>query len=197
MRLLQTADLGLVEFFDSNVPKYAILSHTWDGEEVTLQEMQLCGAKGTADKSRTSAHILQKKGYAKVKDAAALADQDGFKYIWVDACCIDKTSSAELQEAINSMFSWYARSDRCYAYLGDVPPLMEEQPHAVDSRFRRSRWFTRGWTLQELIAPGDVQFIARDWTHLGRKSEEKEFINLLSDITGIEVSVLRGRKRLN
>lgn len=193
MRLLHTADLELVEFFDNAIPEYAILSHTWGDEEVTLQEMRLCRTVGNW---RSSEGLSQKKGYAKVKNVAMLAAQDGYKYIWVDTCCIDKTSSAELQEAINSMFRWYKRSARCYVYLVDVPPAEEERPGAAGSQFRHSRWFTRGWTLQELIAPRDLQFRARDWSYLGSKDDQDKFIDILSKITSIESSILRGRKRL-
>jgi hypothetical protein len=109
----------------------------------------------------------QKEGYAKIKYACDQAIKDNLGYVWVDTCCIDKRSSSELSEAINSMFCWYRNAQICYAYLADVPP--NQDPRAEDSLFRRSRWFTRGWTLQELIAPADVHFYARDWTSLGPK----------------------------
>ncbi|KAF9775200.1 hypothetical protein IL306_006718 [Fusarium sp. DS 682] len=192
MRLLHTADLELVEFFDDSTPEYAILSHTWGDEEVTLQEMKPPGSAGNLKASNS---LGQKKGYYKVRNAATVAARDGYKYIWVDTCCIDKTSSAELQEAINSMFRWYKKSARCYVYLVDVPPAEEERPEAVCSQFHRSRWFTRGWTLQELIAPRNLQFRARDWSYLGSKDEDK-FIGLVSKITSIERSILRGQKSL-
>lgn len=94
---------------------------------------------------------------------------DSLQWVWVDTCCIDKLSSAELSEAINSMHAWYKRAYICYAYLADVsshPPVQED-----DTSFCRSRWFTRGWTLQELIAPLDVIFYNDDWKRIGEKAQ--------------------------
>src|SRR4051812_49079821 len=108
MRLLRTSTLEVVEFSDENVPPYAILSHTWGGEEVTLQEMRGTPSKG-------------KEGYEKIKTCCSVARANGFEYAWVDTCCIDKTSSAELSEAINSMYRWYQEADVCYGFLADVP----------------------------------------------------------------------------
>ncbi|KAI0639265.1 hypothetical protein C8Q77DRAFT_1204784 [Trametes polyzona] len=113
------------------------------------------------------------------------AEADGYDWLWVDTCCIDKTSSAELSEAINSMYDWYSRASACYAFLADVPS--GEDPGARDSAFRRSAWFTRCWTLQELIAPQDVVFLSRDWRELGNKYL---WPGLLQEITGIEAEVL-------
>ena len=103
----------------------------------------------------------------KIRDACAVAQANGYRYIWIDSCCIDKSSSSELSEAVNSMYKWYGLADVCYAYLADAPPGEDHQ--ARRSRFRRSRWFTRGWTLQELIAPRWVIFLANDWTPIGSK----------------------------
>ncbi|EJF57898.1 hypothetical protein DICSQDRAFT_173520 [Dichomitus squalens LYAD-421 SS1] len=93
----------------------------------------------------------------KIKMACAVAREAGFRYIWIDSCCIDKVSSSELSEAINSMYAWYGDADICHTYLADVPP--GDAPHSEDSSFRESRWFRRGWTLQELIAPAELMII--------------------------------------
>ena len=121
----------------------------------------------------------------KIRDACAVARTNGFRYIWIDSCCIDKSSSSELSEAINSMYAWYARAIVCYAYLADVPA--EEDHGAPRSKFRRSRWFTRGWTLQELIAPRHVEFIAQDWTSIGSKHT---LISLVEGVTGVNERAL-------
>jgi hypothetical protein len=139
MRLLRAADLKLCESRDDEIPKYAILSHTWGAEEVTLRDMQNVCAKDLL-------------GYKKLELCCQQAVRDDVRYAWVDTCCIDKSSSAELSEAINSMYQWYQAAHVCYAYLEDVPA--DGQP----SDMPRSRWFTRGWTLQELIAPQRVIF---------------------------------------
>jgi hypothetical protein len=176
MRLLHTRTLKLYEFSPNAIPPYAILSHTWGkgDEEVKLQDL---GAPG----------VEQKAGYAKIKGCCRQAQQDGLAYAWVDTCCIDKTSSAELSEAINSMFRWYANAEVCYTYLVDVPSSLN--PNNL-VHFKSSRWFTRGWTLQELIAPGNVVFYTREWKYLGTK---REFTVTISAVTGIHEDILLGR----
>ncbi|KAI1787057.1 HET-domain-containing protein [Ganoderma leucocontextum] len=121
----------------------------------------------------------------KIRDACAVARANGYRYLWIDSCCIDKTSSSELSEAINSMYQWYARAEVCYAFLADVPANGDHQRKG--SHFRRSRWFTRGWTLQELIAPMRVEFLAMDWTSIGSK---RGLASLVSKITNVNYSAL-------
>ncbi|KAK4461563.1 HET domain-protein, partial [Cladorrhinum samala] len=132
---------------------------------------------------------------------------------WVDTCCIDKTSSAELTEAINSMYMWYANSTVCYAWLSDLEPSPdgdnssnggwrspakgtsdsglsehhENGDHDKTKRFENCRWFTRGWTLQELIAPRRLGFYDRHWKFQGQKSD---LSGVLATITGISKEVL-------
>ncbi|KAM4057050.1 ankyrin repeats (3 copies) domain-containing protein [Hirsutella rhossiliensis] len=147
MRLLKTDRLEVIEFVQDRVPKYAILSHTWGEGEVSLQDVQ--GGRASS-----------KTGFSKVSQCCIRARADGFDYLWVDTCCIDKTSSAELSEAINSMYLWYFKAETCYAHLADVQS---------ESTLAESRWLTRGWTLQELIAPPQVYFLNQDWKDLGTK----------------------------
>jgi hypothetical protein len=111
MRLLQTHDLHFREFADNEIPKYAILSHTWGPsvEEVTFQELQ-----------NPNQYVRRKAGYEKILRCAEKASLLGYMYVWIDTCCIDKRSSAELSEAINSMYAWYKNSDICFAHLADV-----------------------------------------------------------------------------
>ncbi|KAH6682687.1 heterokaryon incompatibility protein-domain-containing protein, partial [Halenospora varia] len=164
MRLLHTLSLKLEEFFDNNIPPYAILSHRWEKGEVSLQDL-------------VSGRGRWKQGYAKIQSCCDRASRDGLEYVWIDTCCIDKSSSAELSEAINSMFQWYRSAFICYAYLSDVTAGFE-----VGASFRLSQWFTRGWTLQELLAPDWVLFFDKDWKDLGTKSS---LSSLISSITGI------------
>ena len=133
-----------------------------------------------------------RKLHPKIRDACAIARTAGYRYIWIDSCCIDKSSSSELSEAINSMYHWYGRSAMCYAYLADVPP--GEDPRAARSSFRRSRWYTRGWTLQELIAPGQVLFLSSDWNVIGSKHTLSDVIE---EITGIADEALLHMKPLD
>lgn len=172
-------DTTTLEMRDVNPEEtqYAILSHTWEDEEVDFQEMRF---------QRDIA--MKKKGFNKIAMTCQIAKQSGIPYAWVDTCCIDKTSSAALSEAINSMFSWYKGSSVCFAYLSDVHSEEVERNkdgHLV--RFPNSRWFTRGWTLQELIAPRRVLFYDMIWTFLADKFLYKDKI---SELTGIDVDVL-------
>jgi len=158
MRLIDVNTLKLYEFMGSQLLQvdYAILSHTWGEEEVTFQDME-----------HLNKTVRSKKGFPKILHAAKRAKEDGLNWLWVDTCCIDKRSSAELSEAINSMYMWYHRSSICYAYLVDVDSQTPVEDDAT--MFVQSRWFTRGWTLQELIAPRQVTFYAKDWVRIGEK----------------------------
>ena len=132
------------------------------------------------DKSDRS--CKSKKGYRKIEMTCQFAAQKGINYAWVDTCCIDKSSSAELTEAINSMYRWYQRSQTCFAYLSDLPASA-----FLDAALPSCRWFTRGWTLQELIAPVDIYFFDRDWNNRGSK---RDLVGALSRITGIKAAIL-------
>jgi hypothetical protein len=186
MRLLQLEDDGgfsLVKFSGRDFPPYAILSHTWgaDHEEVTLKDLE----EGTGK---------SKAGYRKLTFCANQAKHDNLQFFWVDTCCIDKSSSAELQEAIDSMFRWYQNAARCYVYLSDVSVDGSVGDHGIpqlwEPAFKRSKWFTRGWTLQELIAPTSVEFFSQEGRQLGNKRSLERSIH---NITGIAVTALRGR----
>ncbi|KAI0545021.1 heterokaryon incompatibility protein-domain-containing protein [Xylaria curta] len=164
MRLLNIETLKIEEFYEP--PKYAILSHTWD-KEMTIQEWQLSPGQ------------LRRK-YRKVINAANQATRDGLAYIWIDTICIDKTSSAELSEAINSMFSLYEDAEICYAYLSDVS--FDGQGEIDESCLRASRWFTRGWTLQELIAPSKLIFYSSQWVKIGTRDQLGVLVSLITKI---------------
>ncbi|KAJ4244804.1 hypothetical protein NW762_014382 [Fusarium torreyae] len=175
------------EYLDNDIPPYAILSHTWGSSEIDFCEWQ----RGQPAKN--------KDGYAKIIAAQNQARKDGLKYLWVDTCCIDKRSSAELSEAINSMFAWYRDSSVCYAFLADVQIQQFKQgcrgsesvyPATIKLEdLKGSRWFTRGWTLQELLAPRQVQFFSGSWICLGTK---ESLAGMISEITLIHVAYLVG-----
>ncbi|RYO82221.1 hypothetical protein DL766_006354 [Monosporascus sp. MC13-8B] len=187
MRLLMhrsNGDLSLTKDLIKDIPPYGILSHTWgdDDQEVTFKDVE----DGTGK---------DKAGYRKIQFCGEQAASDGLQYFWVDTCCIDKANNTELSEAINSMFKWYQNAARCYAYLSDV-----SKGHCAHDGdllrsawmldFRKSRWFIRGWTLQELIAPSSVEFFSAEGQRLGDKNSLEQ---LLHEITRIAISALRGR----
>jgi hypothetical protein len=180
MHLIDTSTLKLT-WFPGAPPPYAVLSHTWGLEEVTFADF--------SDLSK----IETKAGFNKIKQTCKQALKDGFSYAWVDTCCINKDSSSELSEAINCMFRWYRDAALCYAYLEDLPEDIT-LPIASPSLVKNCRWFTRGWTLQELLAPRDMVFFGPKWTTIGRKTE---LTGVLEEITGIPCAVLTGDKRLN
>jgi len=172
MWLLDTATLKL-RYFITTIPDYVILSHTWGEDEVSFDDIAQPYAKDMA-------------GYSKISRCCAQAVEAGFEWAWVDTCCIDKRSSAELSEAINSMYKWYWNAAICYAYISDCL--------IGDDKFTSSRWFKRGWTLQELLAPDVIEFFDSDWRFMGTKS------GLLDEIhaaTKIEKQYLLERNAIN
>jgi hypothetical protein len=190
MRLLEftsPGELGMAEFTGDEIPPYAILSHTWreDGNEITFNDLQRSEAKG-------------KDAYKKLQFCGDQAARDSLKYFWVDTCCIDKSNSIEVQRSINSMFRWYRDAAKCYVYLSDVSTR-----NCTDSKFSRlswesdlrtSRWFTRGWTLQELLAPESVEFFSKQGDRLGNKRTLEQQIH---EITGIPIDALQGSRPLS
>ena len=163
---------------------YAILSHVWDAKEQSFQDLQSIRkkcARNLTPKRRNPRNMV----CLKIRKCCELAESHGYKWVWIDTCCIDKTSSAELSGAINSMFRYYSLARICYGYLRDVSHIPRCQAgHSVV----RSVWFRRGWTLQELIAPRFLVFISKDWKALGSKAD---FAELVYDVTRIPSSLLQ------
>jgi hypothetical protein len=171
MRLINVETQKL-ENFTSRTPPYAILSHTWGAEEVTFSEIQ-------------SQPDTDKDGWRKIMLSCKQAKDDGYRYVWCDTCCIDKSSSAELSESINSMFRWYQEAEVCYVFLQDIQ-------HGAE--FSRAKWFTRGWCLQELIAPKRLNFYGPAWQAAGTRHS---WAPTISFITGIDMIYLRGEGSLS
>ena len=186
MRLLNTQTIQLESFNgnEEDIPPYAILSHTWGTDEITFQDVT----------QQPLEAIRRREAFYKIQECCAQARKNGYDYVWIDTCCIDKTSSAELSEAINSMFKWYQQASICYAFLVDFDTTLSHaftedssgrsvRLDSSDTSFFSSRWFTRGWTLQELIAPRHVNFFDKWWINFGCRD-----VNLLDRIcqrTGI------------
>jgi len=186
MRLLECGPDGRFAVTE-NLPdnenrKYAILSHTWGSKEVTFEDLK----KGTGK---------NKAGFKKIRFCADQAVRDGLRYFWVDTCCINKSDQVELNEAIISMFRWYRKAARCYVYLSDVSVAgrgrkrKREPSETWEQAFQGSKWFKRGWTLQELLAPASVEFFTPGGQRLGDK---KSLEQLIHEITKIPTSALRG-----
>ncbi|KAH9922795.1 heterokaryon incompatibility protein-domain-containing protein, partial [Epithele typhae] len=191
---LLTTDRAELHFFaiPEDVPdEYAILSHVWNKPplepEMSFQDIEYHQRRC----QDTGDHPRDTLPSEKLKGALAFAERNGYGWLWADMCCINKTSSTELSEAINSMYRYYAAAGVCYAYFFDVsssqpaPAWLEE--------FWNSEWHERGWTLQELVAPKDVLFFARDWTVLGNKMALAEVLQLK---TRVPKEVLRMQKNV-
>ncbi|KAK5069395.1 hypothetical protein LTR51_008645 [Lithohypha guttulata] len=179
--LTSTYTFSLTEFKPRNIPEYAIFSHRWGPDEVTYKDIE----NGTA---------TTKAGYKKLEFCGEQATRDGLLYFWVDTCCIDKVNSTELQEAINSMFKWYRDATKCYVYLPDVSvdksSSGDPDQGQWEADFQKSEWFTRGWTLQELVAPKVVEFFSEERKRLGDKTS---LVRQIHEITGIAVEALQGK----
>ncbi len=173
MRLINVSTFELEEFHGEGIPTYAILSHTWADGEISFVDFETPEARD---------YVSDEPGYKKIRRFCRRARKDGYKYVWVDTVCIDKRSSSELTEAINSMFEWYRGADVCYAYLSDMSKL------TVKAQIPKSQWFTRGWTLQELLAPRNLIFIDRDFN--GSYTRESAAF-LVSKATGIDEWLLK------
>ncbi|KAI0880277.1 heterokaryon incompatibility protein-domain-containing protein [Annulohypoxylon maeteangense] len=181
MWLIDTQTLELKEFHAGHIPQYAILSHRWGDSEVSHQQYQNRQFDPNGD------------GYQKIKGfcyQVASSTDPLVHYAWVDTCCIDNKSSAELSESINSMFKWYGDAIVCYVYLSDV----DYQAPDRESQFQQSLWFTRGWTLQEFLAARELLFFSKTWDMLGTRSE---FVDILSSITKIPPDYILRRRPLS
>ncbi|KAI1196756.1 kinase-like domain-containing protein [Nemania serpens] len=185
MRLLNIDSLEPVEFIGDSLPPYTILSHTWGPEEVTYYDLRNGGLATHAD-------------FFKLQALCDQTRRDGFEFTWIDTCCIDRSSSAELSESLNSMYQWYSKAEVCYVHLSDV---YNDEGEEIDrtrafyhsrlhhSSFHHSRWFTRSWTLPELLAPSLVVFFDASWNRIGTK---KSLLPIISTTTGIPQSCLSG-----
>jgi hypothetical protein len=174
MRLLHASTYEVREFY-RDTPHYAILSHTWSKEskdEISYQDI------GNLDQARQKV-----QAFSKIEWCAHYAISNSLQWIWVDTCCIDKTSSAELSEAITSMYRWYKEADACFVHLEGVGPGQKNLASA--------RWFTRGWTLQELLAPRRMEFFNSSWDHIGTRDQLKVPIARATGIPGDVISKQR------
>ena len=184
MRLLKRLPSGgfdVISFNSDDIPEYAILSHTWtEGQEITYDELLAGSGK-------------DKTGYEKIRFCGDQAAADRLEYFWVDTCCIKKSDIVELSTAINSMFRWYQGAARCYVFLSDVTVVTDvvgSPVGAVSQALGGSRWFGRGWTLQELIAPTLVDFFDSNGTHLGNK---RSLFSAIHEITKLPLDAVRGK----
>ncbi|KAL8376059.1 hypothetical protein RB595_007259 [Gaeumannomyces hyphopodioides] len=199
IRLINTETLRMKMFVDASVPEYAILSHTWvEDEEVDFQEMTRYGAASQENdptaaegvctcvchcQSLISDTVRRRSGYEKIVRTCRLAKECDIKWAWVDTCCIDKSSSAELSEAINSMYKWYNKAKVCFVFFADLDSHSE--PEELEEALGRCRWFTRGWTLQELIAPEKIEFYNRHWRNVGSKATLQKALDKASGIRNL------------
>lgn len=180
MRLLNTSTLEFKDFFKP--PPYAILSHRWGEDEVWFDDHERGSNRDGP-------------GYQKIISCCAFAQSRGRDWVWIDTCCIDKRSSAELSEAINSMWEWYGKAEECYAHLADVSGSSRGGPFDT-TLGTPSAWFNRGWTLQELLAPRIVIFCDTEWRTIGQK-KDAAIMAEITKITSIPLRCLASHFSLN
>ncbi|KAI9059423.1 HET-domain-containing protein [Trametes sanguinea] len=209
MRIMDTDTGKFVWLGDPGSKRYAILSHVWSrsrsGEQSYHQvnglwrrAVERANQAERINGQKVKPSILDDPGLSsKIRGACKIARRHGYRYLWIDSCCINQASSAELSEAINSMFEWYSKAAICYAYLEDVQPTATQSgtiSEPIETLMRKSKWHTRGWTLQELVAPKHLLFLTRNWSIIGSKSS---MAALLEDITGVDVAILIGSSTLD
>lgn len=165
MRLINSKTFYLEEFHGDQIPPYAILSHTWRDEEVLFDDWEHYERR------------VGKAGWSKVMNTCRQARLGGHEYVWIDSVCIDKKSSAELSEAINSMYQWYTDAARCFVYLDDF------HHNGNLKGLQTCRWFSRGWTLQELLAPRYLKFYDQSWIEFGQINRYQGVASI--DTTGL------------
>jgi Heterokaryon incompatibility protein (HET) len=181
MRLLHTTESRFGEFFDSDIPKYAILSHRWEDHEVSYQELlEVIKPSPIHTLLGTTPGTLDDPQFTKIQKCRDMAIKQNVQWVWIDTCCINKESSAELSEAINSMYRWYKNAAACFVYMSDVERTqLNAHGRKTDDfgNFLNSKWFTRGWTLQELLAPRRrVLFYDGNWDYFGDRESLAESI---------------------
>ena len=193
MRLINAHTLNLVEVNDETEKPYAILSHRWEAEEVSfkayrklIKAAQAKGLDTLIDCEEVVKEASKLKGFRKIRSCCQEAVDNEFHCVWIDTCCINKDSSAELSEAINSMWTWYSEAEVCCVYLCDVETDSPKYFATIKS-IKESQWFTRGWTLQELLAPRKLDFFDARWQMIGDKLS---LSGTLSERTGIDERVL-------
>jgi hypothetical protein len=197
MNLLKTDTYEVVRVSRSP-PPYAILSHRWEAEEITYDIIKTIKPSALHNPSFPAIPTNLRPSAAKIRGACTIAQRQGFKYIWIDTCCIDKTKSEELRYALNMMFKWYRDASICYTYLNDVVfSAPNENMFLSDRQDRRgqpSEWFERGWTLQELLAPREMQFFDKRWRPMGTRNK---LAILVGRIAGIDPDYLSGKRDLS
>ncbi|OAX35521.1 hypothetical protein K503DRAFT_364265 [Rhizopogon vinicolor AM-OR11-026] len=156
-----------------------MLSHRWEENEPLLHNIQ--------DKNVYELHALS--GIAKSQSFCKTARDAGYRWAWIDTCCIDQTNNVEVQQSVNSMFLWYRHAALTIIYLSDVPRSSKSGALAM------SIWNKRGWTVQEFLAPKVVLFYQHDWTlYLDDRSPNHKdcpaIMRELGDATGIDAQAL-------
>lgn len=179
LRLIGARDLLPIRFSADKAPPYAFISHCWlhPDEEPTLRDL-------------VDNVAYRKAGFTKLQRAADVALRRGLEYFWIDTCCVDGRIIHEVRQAIKTVALWLTKADICFVYLSDVKAV--EQRSSLNSNhesLRKSKWFTRSWTLVELLVPQRVEFFSDNWTALGDKSTLEKVI---TEVTLIPARALQG-----
>ena len=176
MHLINTSTRRTQEFLPGRIPPYVILSHRWEDEEVSYKDL-----------TQPKEDLSKLKGWTKLDSFCSSAEKDGWEWVWMDTCCIDKSSSAELSEAINSMYQWYMEARFCIAYLADIS-VVKDETGMKRKQFHKSEWFERGWTLQELLASREVVFYDKSWKKIGTRTGLEAQVSRATGISSRDLS---------
>ena len=178
MRLIHTTFIAFCEFEGEHIPDYAVVSHRWGSAEISCQMFL-----------ETAVEDRHGYGWTKILEGCRMARCRRIGWLWVDTCCIDKASSAELTESVNAMFRYYQRARQCFVFLPDVFATYKDT-EGLETQLQHSTWFTRGWTLQELLASTVATFYNASFQLAGVKSTGSSFCDVLSKISGVGAQYL-------
>ena len=176
MHLLNISTRKTQEFLPGKSPPYVIFSHRWKDEEVSYKDL-----------TQPKEDLFKLTGWTKLDSFCSSVEKDGWEWVWIDTCCIDRSSSAELSEAINSMYQWYMEAEFCIAYLADISAVKDETG-MKRKQFHKSEWFERGWTLQELLASREVVFYDKSWINIGTRTALGAHISRATGISNLHLS---------
>ena len=167
--MTERLDDGRIQRVVEEYFQYVTLSHVWGRKEALFQDVNEAGSVWQLGSS---------SGNEKLRKFCEVVRDDGYRWAWCDASCIDKTISTVLNQSLKMMYKWYEASAATFVHLGDVA-----SPSALGN-LTDSVWMTRAWTGQELLAATVIRFYNRDWApYLGdTRSNHKDSPKIMQEL---------------